>query len=217
MKIRTLLMTLITGALITLTFGCNPVISPGKVAQPQPREVQQTPVKPNPPENLEIYFPSALGSNWNYDGDGNEYATFQRKILFRNGSRAQFQDNNGGTLHDNVVEFRPDGIVRIHNEASTGQTKNLLAAPQTEQTFLLITPIEVGTKWQVPEGYREIVDIHATVDTPAGTFKNCIHVQITSQDSVVNEYYCPGTGLVKQDIQAGDQVVSSLLAQYSIK
>lgn len=219
MKTKVFFLTLLTGALVTLTFGCKPLISPDKVSQPQPqpREVQQAPVKPSTPVNLEVYFPATVGSVWQYQGEGNEYATFQRKVLFREGNRAQLQDDNGGTLHDNITEFRPEGLVRTFNQASTGQTKNLLATSPTEQTYLLITPLQVGTKWNVPEGLREVVDVNATVATPAGTFHKCIQVQITSQDSVVNEYYASGIGLVKQDYQAGDQVVTSLLAQYSIK
>lgn len=219
MKIKGLFLVLITTVVIIVSFGCKPLISPSKVAQPrpQPGAVQQTPTTPAAPVSLEVYFPITLGSEWDYQGQGNEYASFHRKIMFREGSRAQFRDDNGATLHDNVVEFSTEGVARIYNQVSTGETKSFLAIQPTEHTFLLVTPLKVGTKWQVSEGYREIMDVNATVDTPAGTFKKCIHVQITSQDSVVNEYYCPGTGLVKQDFQAGDQVITSLLSRYSIK
>src|SRR5262249_46702791 len=48
----------------------------------------------------------------------------------------------------------------------------------------------------------EILSVNETVETPAGTFKNCIKVEETTPlepGSKEIKYYAPGVGLVKDD------------------
>jgi len=47
----------------------------------------------------------------------------------------------------------------------------------------------------------EVVDVDATVKTPAGTFEHCLHLQETTplESDVSHKYFAPGIGLVKDD------------------
>jgi hypothetical protein len=47
----------------------------------------------------------------------------------------------------------------------------------------------------------EVVDVDATVKTPAGTFEHCLHLQETTplESDVSHKYFAPGVGLVKDD------------------
>jgi len=47
----------------------------------------------------------------------------------------------------------------------------------------------------------EVVDVDATVKTPAGTFDHCLHLQETTplEPDVSHKYFAPGVGLIKDD------------------
>jgi superfamily II DNA/RNA helicase len=56
-----------------------------------------------------------------------------------------------------------------------------------------------------------IVDTNATVNTPAGEFKNCLKVKLTYPESTIYEYYQAGVGLVKREfLSEGFEVTSTL-------
>jgi hypothetical protein len=47
----------------------------------------------------------------------------------------------------------------------------------------------------------EIVGVDETIETPAGTFRNCLHVRETTplESDVGHKWYAPGVGLIKDD------------------
>jgi hypothetical protein len=47
----------------------------------------------------------------------------------------------------------------------------------------------------------EVISTHATVKTPAGEFKHCVHLKETTplEADVSHKYYAPGLGLIKDD------------------
>jgi len=77
----------------------------------------------------------------------------------------------------------------------------------------------VGTGWQdAGEEPREITNIDASVETPAGRFENCIKVKVgdTNSTSLIFEYYTMGVGMVKSEFIAGNDTITSSLRKYSI-
>ncbi|MGI6414021.1 MAG: hypothetical protein GX550_04450 [Syntrophomonadaceae bacterium] len=171
------------------------------------------------PVNIEAYFPLTVGSTWIYQGEGNEYASFSREVLFAKNNLAQIKEDNGGTVIAMVFQVNDEDITRIYFEGEVYNPENLLETnlPQNDNKTIIKAPIEVGTAWETSNGSSEIVDLKAKVDTPAGVFENCLHVQTTGDDYLINEFFKEGIGMVKREYITGDFQVTSSLQEYTIK
>ncbi|MDS1029124.1 hypothetical protein RDV78_01225 [Bacillota bacterium LX-D] len=162
------------------------------------------------------YFPLTAGSTWEYQGEGNEYASFRRKVLFSDGNFAQIREDNGGTVMAMVLKITEDGIYRVFSQPEAYNDVNLLKEKPNDNTALLKAPLKVGTKWTEPNGEREIVNLKAEVSTPAGKFDNCLKVKISGANSSVYEYYKQDIGMVYREFVSGDVKVTSSLRKYNI-
>lgn len=180
-------------------------------AQPQPGE--EVTEAPNPGD----YFPLTEGSFWQYQGEGNEYASFSREIVFAQGDRAQVREDNGGTVSAAVFEVTEEAVIRTFfmGEAYDEEI-DYLNEPANDNTIILQAPLEVGRAWEAPNGTREIVDLNATVETPAGTFDNCIQIQVSFAESTLHEYFKEGIGMVKREFATEGMSVTSSLESYEI-
>ncbi|MGB9792206.1 MAG: hypothetical protein ACPLTR_06475 [Thermacetogeniaceae bacterium] len=163
------------------------------------------------------YFPLTKGSIWEYEGSGNEYASFTREVLFTEGNRSQVKEDNGGTVSAAVFETTENAVVRVINRAEAYEPVNMLNSEDEERTVILKAPLKVGTEWRQGDTLCEIVATDATVETPAGVFHNCIKVKKKgSSDDVVFEYYSKGVGMVKREFISGDVKVTSSLKKYRV-
>lgn len=171
---------------------------------------------PSESKNLQDFFPLTKGSTWKYQGEGNEYASFSREVLFVKDNKAQFRENNGGTISVSVFQVSDQAISRIYFQGEAYADTNIINQEPNDQTILLKTPLSVGTKWEVPHGKREIVSVNAELETPAGSFTNCIKVKVTEENSTVFEYYKQHVGLVKREFISGGTQVTSSLETYKI-
>lgn len=187
----------------------TPEKAPTKTPVPEPAKEVVSEVK------LGDFFPVAAGSTWEYQGEGNEYATFSRKILFASGNLAQIREDNGGTVSASVFKITSEAVTRIFFRGEAYEQTNYLKSPSNENLVILKTPIKVGTKWAEPNGTREIVDLKATVTTPAGSFSECVKVKITAKDSTSYEYFKSGVGMVKREFITGDTKISSSLKKHT--
>lgn len=163
------------------------------------------------------FFPMTKGSYWEYEGEGIEYASFTREVLFTDTNRAQFREDNGGTVIATVIEATDTAVIRVFSRAEAYGDENFMEKQANENTIILKAPIQVGTKWEVQDGTKEITAIDATVDTPAGEFNNCVAVTGHIGESTIVEYYKAGIGLVKREFTSGDTKVTSSLKKYEIK
>lgn len=180
---------------------------------------KKEPEKPAAPE-LRTYFPLTQGSSWEYEGEGNEYASFTREVLFAEGNRGQIWENNGGTASTAVFETSADAVTRINSLPETYEPGNMLRQEPKENTPILKAPLEVGNKWTKDGVDREIVALDAVVSSPAGTFEDCLKIKITNTEApeaVVYEYYKQNVGLVKREFISGETTVTSTLAKYTVK
>ncbi|MCL6611257.1 MAG: hypothetical protein K6T66_06930 [Peptococcaceae bacterium] len=199
------------------TAGKPPESKPSKEAP----KAQEQPPGQKPPEQRPPavkpgqYFPLALGTVWEYLGEGNEYASFTREVIFTAGNRAQVREDNGGTVMAVIYEVTDEAATRVFSQGEVYDRVNLLDRPQSERTVILKAPLQVGTKWKDPNGEREIVDVNAAVNTPAGKFEKCIKVKIGGKDSTLYEYYREGVGLVKREFISGETRVTSTLKKFS--
>lgn len=162
-------------------------------------------------------FPLTEGSIWEYEGSGNEYASFTREVLYAEGNRSQVKEDNGGTVSAAVFETTEDAVVRVINRAESYEPENILNSKDEERTVILKAPLKVGTAWHQGDTLCEIVATDATVETPAGVFHDCIKVKKKgSSDDVVFEYYSKGVGMVKREFISGDIKVTSSLKKYRV-
>ncbi len=193
--------------------------SKSNVQIPPPGSSDKAPGAPvQPAQKAGDYFPLTVGSSWQYLGEGNEYASFNRLVLFAKGNRAQVRSDNGGTVSAMVFETTDTAVTRVYMKGEEYGSANFLDAEPNENIMILKTPLETGTKWEDSNGgTREIVDINAALDTPAGRFENCVKVKITGQNSTIYEYYKEGVGLVRSEFLSGDTSVTSTLEKYNIK
>lgn len=174
-----------------------------------------------PPEQLpKDLFPLTVGSYWEYEGSGNEYASFTRKVLYTKGNLTQTSEDNGGTVATRVIETTDSLVKVVYMQGEDYQPKNLLETGYTANAndILLQAPVNVGTTWAGTNTNKQIIDIAATVETPAGKFENCVKVKQPSQNDTIYQYYKKGVGLVKQEfITTNNEVISSTLKKYEIK
>ncbi|MGI6004916.1 MAG: hypothetical protein ACOX88_05830 [Christensenellales bacterium] len=163
------------------------------------------------------FFPLSQDSTWQYQGEGNEYATFSRKVVFAAADRAQVEEDNGGTVTAAVWKATDDEVVRTYFEGEAYDGANRLSALPNDTLIILKAPLTTGTKWDTPQGTREIVSTDAVVDTPAGKFEDCIKVLNMSENATVYEYFKEGVGMVKREFSSEGTTITSTLEQYSVK
>lgn len=177
----------------------------------------------NKPETRQArdYFPSSIGSYWNYEGVGNEFASFSSEVVFSEANRVQLKENNGGTMIDSVYEISDTQISRINYIPESYERKDYLSKKANQNTILLKMPLEPGQSWENADDKREVVSVNASVDSPAGKFDECIKIKISPQPAsstaTTYEYYKKGVGLVKREFISGNDTVSSTLEEYQLK
>ncbi len=199
--------------IVSFTAGCTNDDNPKQEPEGEkPQEEEQ----PSGSQNLSDYFPLSKGSTWAYKGEGNEYASFTREVLYVEENLAQVKENNGGTISASVFATTENAITRIFFEGEEYEEVNYLNEESDDSTIILKAPLEKGTKWEGPIDVREIVETDATVETSAGQFQNCIKVEIDGQNSTMFEYFKDGIGLVKREFVSGDNKVISSLESYHI-
>lgn len=163
------------------------------------------------------FFPLKPGNVWEYAGEGNEYASFKREVLYVENERAQVRENNGGTISAAIYETTDNAVTRIFFQGESYDETNMLDRQANDATVILKTPLEVGTKWDDNGTQREIVETAATVNTPAGKFENCLKVKITTENSTVYEYFKEGVGMVMREFLLDNEKIVSILKNYEIK
>ncbi|MEG6586675.1 TapB family protein [Dendrosporobacter sp. 1207_IL3150] len=166
------------------------------------------------------YFPAKIHSTWIYQGEGNEYASFSRKIVALNNNRIQVIENNGGTQQTMVFKISSDEIKRTFFLPEFYTESTILDEPDNASEMILKAPLSKNAVWEDSISRRQVVSVNEQVTVPAGHFSNVIMIKITSikeqvNDSQLFEYYAPNVGLIKREYTTGDNYkVISKLASY---
>lgn len=170
-------------------------------------------------ERPQDYFPLTVGSYWEYEGSGNEYASFTRKVLYTKGNLAETSEDNGGTVTTRIIDTTENVIKVVYFMGEDYEPKNLLESSfkRNSSSIILEGPITVGTSWSDQGVNKSIIAVDAVVDTPAGKFENCIKVKSGGPNDTTYQYYKKGVGMVKQEFIAGDTTVTSTLKKYQVK
>ena len=194
---------------IMLLASCAQEVEEPGTEEPQEQEDKVT---------VETYYPLAVGNQWEYEGVGNEYATYTQKVVYSKDNKYQIMIDNGGTISANIYVINDESLIRTYSEAEVYDEKNVLDEESNMEDIIIKLPLKVGTKWESQGNQCEITDIDATVTVPAGTFENCIIIKKIYKESGAssNFYYCKGVGLVKSEYIDDDSEVSSSLRNYKL-
>lgn len=125
-------------------------------------------------------YPMKKGNAWSYEvdtGDNQKALTVHRVILVE-ADQAQIQTGK------DVQHYRisDEGVQRLSNSV-----------------WLLKAPIEVGAEWPSSSGMTaRVSSVNAKVETPAGTFEDCVEIQESGGESGrhITTIYCLGVGPV---------------------
>lgn len=60
------------------------------------------------------YFPAVVGSVWDFEGHGNEYASYVRTVVHRSGEKTQIEVNNGGTVTGEVYRIAANEVRQVY-------------------------------------------------------------------------------------------------------
>nr|WP_320026225.1 GerMN domain-containing protein [uncultured Acetobacterium sp.] len=161
------------------------------------------------------YFPIRENIHSVYEGQGNEFASYDVFIDYTTPTKVQQRINNGGTVTVDVIEEVDHELVKTMSQPETYYRENMLGKVNREE-ILLMEPIKVGTTWTLADGRtRSITNLAAGVTTPYGNYQ-AIEVTTTTADHPTEQwldYYVKDLGLVKsvfKNTGNGTEITSSL-------
>lgn len=172
-------------------------------------------------KELSSYFPSKEGMYFEFAGVGNEFASFNKEIKFKNDSLVQIHENNGGTQIAKVYRITDEKVIQLIEQAEFYSEKNLLSNIEENIQFeevILQTPLEVGNSWISGDSKREIVAVDEKIEIPVGEYSEVIKVRITPTDEnrkfEIYEYYAKEAGLIMRESVGEGYKVTSMLESY---
>ncbi|RYD05071.1 hypothetical protein N752_10895 [Desulforamulus aquiferis] len=184
---------------------------------------QESPKQVKKGKELEAYFPMEQDLTWQYEGEGNEYASFTRRVMYQEGDRLQIAEDNGGTKVALVYQVGDNEIAKLYSEPEFYTDENILQGPPNMHEVILKGPLEVGTTWQNERFKREIISVNEEVKVPAGNYGQVVKVKITSMEleasgSEQYEYYAENVGLIMREfIIDQEKIVSRLKSMTKTK
>ncbi|PKM73292.1 MAG: hypothetical protein CVU91_05020 [Firmicutes bacterium HGW-Firmicutes-16] len=165
-------------------------------------------------ENLTVedYFPILENVRYVYQGDGNEYASYDVYIDYTYRTKVQQRINNGGTELAQVIEIKNGSAASVFSLEEYYYRENLLDKTGVTEETLLMEPIKTGTSWKLGDGsVRTISGTDVKIDTPSGAYSTVSVETIYKIGGTSTDYYAKGFGLVKTVSKGeGYEVTSSL-------
>lgn len=135
---------------------------------------------------------------------------------FARDNLAQLMDSNGA-INAAVIRTTYDAVTHIFFQPEIEERANLLDRKPNDNTIILKATLKVGTKWEINGGESEIMEVNATVDTPAGRFEDVLKGRTTRGNSIITEYFQHGDGMVKREVQSEGARIASILKKFSRK
>jgi hypothetical protein len=173
----------------------------------------------NPPASnaltVQHLFPLEQNVMYEFEGMGNEFATFTIYNEYVDDDSVQQRVDNGGSVTARVYVISDGKVTRTLSKGETYYREDMMDQTDDSAEVVLMEPIETGTSWQLADGStRTITDIAVDVATPAGNYQ-AVEV-VTEGESFTNtDYYAKGVGHVKTVYlsEKDDTEVSSTLKQ----
>lgn len=161
------------------------------------------------------------GNYWKYNGYGNEYASLERKVLYKEGNRVQIIDGNPGTTMVTIYEITDEKVSVVYSEGEFYEETNILSTENNMDQPILVAPIKENETWESNGNKYTIISVNESVETDAGNFEECVLVKVEYPENPAysNIYYKADLGMVKQDYidEESDFKVTTVLSEYQVK
>lgn len=194
---------------ITFLFGCTEktgTVKPGKSQVPNSTNTAETKTK-----KIESFYPFLSNVEYNFQGEGNEYASYSQYVDYIQGNKIQLRVNNGGTETVNVLELLNGQLTLVYSLNECYYRESFINKAPNKNDILLKEPLKKGTTWTLSDGSkRTITNMEADIAADFGTYK-CIEVTTEYKDNTRKDYYAENMGLVKTISESKDYKVSSTL------
>jgi len=162
---------------------------------------------------IEDYFPFKENTEYEYEGEGNEYATYTVFTDYITDNRIQTRTKNGGTEMVKVIENNNGQLKVLFSRGETYYRENFTKTTSNEGDILLNEPLTVGNTWTTGDDVKKSItntDIEITI--PLGTFK-ALEVTSEGKDYKTIDYYVKDMGLIKTINTGEGYEVSSTLSK----
>ncbi|MEA4896294.1 MAG: GerMN domain-containing protein [Oscillospiraceae bacterium] len=200
--------------IVSLLFGCvfrqnseQPAASSGAGASPSASAGLEVP-------KVVDYFPARENVRYVYQGDGNEYASYDVYTDYSSTSKIQQRINNGGTELVQVIELSNGKAACVFSREECYYRENFLDKTDGSEEILMLEPITAGTSWKLNDGsVRTINGIDVGIDTPSGSYSAVAVETIYADGGSMTDYYARGIGLVKTVSKGEGYTVNSSLSE----
>ena len=167
--------------------------------------------------NIRSYYPFVKDTEYVYEGEGMEYASFHVIVDYYDeaSGRIQTRTDNGGTVTAKVIEVKDGELSLIKSIGEFYYRDNLLATKAGEEAaeILLMEPLKEGTSWKLPDGSKRYISkTDVKIETKLGSFET-IEVTTEYEESTIREYYAPNVGMIKSIFNSEDYEVTSTLSE----
>lgn len=169
--------------------------------------------------NLAAYFPAQVGRNYKFRGEGDEFAYFERELIYVREPFLQLHDISGTSMAK-IYKIESDQISLISSQAEFYENKNLLLDLNKDikiEEIILKTPLKKGMQWETNGKTKEIFATDMIIKVPAGIFHDVIIIKINYPNQDSNnfgfDYYAKNMGLIKSEYIISDddyRIVSEL-------
>ncbi|MHB1364926.1 MAG: GerMN domain-containing protein [Eubacteriales bacterium] len=173
----------------------------------------------NKPEVLkaEDFLPIKENVRYEYEGEGNEFASYVMVIDYTSGNMVQQRINNGGTEIVKVFKAGDGQVSELMSKGEVYFRENFLNSEfhTDEEKIILMEPIKVGMNWTLMDSSKKtITSISFGLETPSGHYEAVEVTTSNDQGEITNlDYYVKDVGLVKTVFSPGDNQISSTLSK----
>jgi hypothetical protein len=159
------------------------------------------------------YFPAHNNTRLVYQGEGNEYASYEVYTDYAKGDRQQQRFVTAGSTSVRVLDTSKNEASVVFTKGEVPWRQNMLDQSSGASEVLLRVPLEAGNAWLMGDPRtRTITAVGIRVDTPLGVY-NAIEVTTEGPYGKAIDYYVSGVGLVKSVYTSEGGTVTSTLAK----
>ena len=193
---------LLTGlATIALSFGIYQAAD-AETVDPDAEEYEYT---------VDDFFPLTHNYHAQFQGEGNEFASYEVFYDFIDGEYIQSRTLSGTSLAE-IYQVTEDAVYLWYQEGEIYVRENFISRVRSQADVpldvLIKAPLEAGHYWETARGGREITGVNEELVVGDITYHDVLVVQVYPEfeiegqaDETVEmyEYYAPGAGLVKEE------------------
>ncbi|MCM8710285.1 GerMN domain-containing protein [Clostridium sp. SYSU_GA19001] len=166
-----------------------------------------------PNYSIKDIYPFKANTKYEYEGKGNEYASYTVWVDYIKDDKIQLRTDNGGTVVASVLQLKDGELKTVFLKEEAYYREDFTSKQSNKDEIILKEPLVKGTSWTLSDGRkRYISNVDVDVTVPAGSFK-AIEVTTEGKDYKNLDYYAQNTGLIKTVYISGDMEVTSSLSK----